>query len=298
MPNDKTKLFFEAIAGPVLYDEVSPYRLMTKKLNDIDIDYFEGAVPLGKTVDKEIEIDIKHRILNDFVTYGNELLTNRAQTIEKVVVQNVRKLVAGYSDRSKALRDLNTSFGQMHQFVRKQLCFVPIPMYDNAELQELYAAAKRVTLLERVTGGNDKDVIKYYHALIEHCVWACRMLLRRRAGQFLMQMVDVLSREFDMRSCWATSYNDEPESKQKNDLPKELLPMVEPMAKHVHDVWMRTRMEQGWTYGKERNDNEKKHPCLVPYEELPEEEKDYDRKTSIETLRFIIGHGFRIEKDS
>ena len=88
------------------------------------------------------------------------------------------------------------------------------------------------------------------------------------------------------------------ESKQKNDLPKELLPMVEPMAKHVHDVWMRTRMEQGWTYGKERNDNEKKHPCLVPYEELPEEEKDYDRKTSIETLRFIIGHGFRIEKDS
>ena len=115
MPNDKTKLFFEAIAGPILYDEVSPYRLMTKKLNDIDIDYFEGAVPLGKTVDKEIEIDIKHRILNDFVTYGNELLTNRAQTIEKVVVQNVRKLVAGYSDRSEALRDLNTSFGQMHQ---------------------------------------------------------------------------------------------------------------------------------------------------------------------------------------
>ena len=156
---------------------------MTKKLNDIDIDYFEGTVPLGKTVDKEIEIDIKHRILNDFVTYGNELLTNRAQTIEKVVVQNVRKLVAGYSDRSEALRDLNTSFGQMHRFVRKQLCFVPIPMYDNAELQELYAAAKRVTLLERVTGGNDKDVIKYYHALIEHCVWACRMLLRRRAGQ-------------------------------------------------------------------------------------------------------------------
>ena len=37
-----------------------------------------------------------------------------------------------------------------------------------------------------------------------------------------------------------------------------------------------------------RSDDLKTHPCLVPYEELPEEEKEYDRKTSIGTLKLII----------
>lgn len=79
-------------------------------------------------------------------------------------------------------------------------------------------------------------------------------------------------------------------------LPKELLPLSELIAENVHNVWMRTRMEQGWTYGPERNDDLKQHPCLVPYNQLPEEEKIFDRNTSLETLRFIIGHGFEIRK--
>ena len=77
-------------------------------------------------------------------------------------------------------------------------------------------------------------------------------------------------------------------------LPKELSSLVEQMAKNVHEIWAETRISQGWTYGSERNDAEKKHPCLVPYEELPEEEKVYDRSTSIETLKFILKAGFDI----
>ena len=77
-------------------------------------------------------------------------------------------------------------------------------------------------------------------------------------------------------------------------LPKELNSLVEQMAKNVHEIWAETRISQGWTYGPERNDAEKKHPCLVPYEELPEEEKVYDRNTSVETLKFILKSGFVI----
>lgn len=292
-----SKDFFEAIAGPILYDEQSPYRLMTHKLNDIDTDYFEGATPLGKTVDKDIEIDIKRRILNDFVTYGNKLLAEKSEDIQHVIINNVQELIDHYDDKDKALCDLNKSFDYLNTFVRKQLCFVPIPMYDNSELRELYVAAKRVTLLEKVTGGNNKDVIKYYHALIEHTVWACRMLLRRRAGQFLMQMVDVLSHKFSLDSPWTTTYNETRQKDYSDKLPESLLPLAELMAENVHKVWMQTRIEQGWTYGPERDDAEKTHPCLVPYNQLPEEEKVYDRNTSIETLRFIISHGFRIEKE-
>lgn len=79
-------------------------------------------------------------------------------------------------------------------------------------------------------------------------------------------------------------------------LPKELAPLLEAMAKNVHEVWAQTRIEQGWQYGPERDDNKKLHPMLVPYEDLPEEEKEYDRNTSVETLRFILASGFEIKK--
>lgn len=79
-------------------------------------------------------------------------------------------------------------------------------------------------------------------------------------------------------------------------LPQELAPLVEKMAKNVHEVWAQSRMSQGWTYGKVRNDEQKKHPCLIPYEELPEEEKEYDRNTALETLKLITKSGFNIYK--
>ena len=78
------------------------------------------------------------------------------------------------------------------------------------------------------------------------------------------------------------------------ELPKDLEMLVEQMSKNVHEVWAETRIKQGWTYGEQRNDDLKTHPCLVPYEELPECEKEYDRNTSVETLKLIMKLGFKI----
>lgn len=79
-------------------------------------------------------------------------------------------------------------------------------------------------------------------------------------------------------------------------LPEELNILAEAIAKNVHEVWSAGRIADGWTYGEERNDALKHHPCLVPYEELSEEEKDYDRRTSQETIRLILKLGFKISK--
>ena len=79
-------------------------------------------------------------------------------------------------------------------------------------------------------------------------------------------------------------------------LPVELNELVEKLAENVHEVWAQSRMDQGWTYGPERNDVLKHHPCLVPYDELPEVEKAYDRDTALGTLRFITKSGFKITK--
>ncbi len=80
-------------------------------------------------------------------------------------------------------------------------------------------------------------------------------------------------------------------------LPQELNELVEKMAKNVHEVWAQSRISQGWIYGPERSDALKHHPCLVPYEDLPEVEKAYDRDTALGTLKFIVKAGFKITKD-
>ena len=72
--------------------------------------------------------------------------------------------------------------------------------------------------------------------------------------------------------------------------------LVEQMAKNVHEVWAKTRIEQGGRWGEKRDDEKKCHPCLVPYEELSEEEKTYDRNTALETIKLILKLGFKISK--
>ena len=76
----------------------------------------------------------------------------------------------------------------------------------------------------------------------------------------------------------------------------EILIISEAMAKNTHEVWAAGRMAEGWSWGPVRDDQAKKHPGLVPYEELSEEEKEYDRRTSMETLKLLLSLGYRLEK--
>ncbi|MEA3411594.1 MAG: RyR domain-containing protein [Pseudomonadota bacterium] len=94
-----------------------------------------------------------------------------------------------------------------------------------------------------------------------------------------------------------TRYHPEPIDTAEIQLPESLLALTERLAGNVHDHWARDRMNDGWSWGPERNDAEKRHPCLVPYDELPESEREYDRTTAMETLKAIIALGYRIERD-
>ena len=92
------------------------------------------------------------------------------------------------------------------------------------------------------------------------------------------------------------NYVPQPMDTSDIQLPEELNVLIEQMAKNVHEVWAESRIAQGWSYGEERNDTLKHHPCLVPYEELPEVEKAYDRDTALGTLKLISKLGFKITK--
>ena len=79
-------------------------------------------------------------------------------------------------------------------------------------------------------------------------------------------------------------------------LPKELDDLIETLAKNIHDQWALGRMKEGWQYGPERDDSKKFHPDLIPYEELPDSEKEYDRASAIASLKLIIKFGYEIVK--
>lgn len=92
-------------------------------------------------------------------------------------------------------------------------------------------------------------------------------------------------------------YNPEPIDTSKVSLPKELFELTEKIAENVHENWSVGRIADGWVYGETRDDMKKTTPCLVPYSELTEDEKAYDRNTALETLKLIILLGYKIEKD-
>lgn len=45
----------------------------------------------------------------------------------------------------------------------------------------------------------------------------------------------------------------------------------------LHAEWCKEKIRDGWNYGKIKDPEKKEHPCLVPYEELPEEQQVKDR---------------------
>lgn len=80
-------------------------------------------------------------------------------------------------------------------------------------------------------------------------------------------------------------------------LPEELMALTEKIAENVHDVWAAGRLAEGWTYGEKKDDEKKTTPLLIPYSELPENEKEYDRNTALETIKLIIKMGYSITSD-
>lgn len=290
----KQDTFFDTIAAPVIYEDNSPYRQMMNRLNYIGLFPYSDRWA-DRHVDEKFVNEARRQTIDEFREYADSL-QEKSDAIEHRIVDDVYRIVNNYKNEEDAIRDLKITMFKLNRFVRNQLLFIAVPKYSLRDVNYLHAKAKRESLL-RSKDGNDKYVQMFYRVHMKHTVWVCRQLTRRKAGQFLLHMVDVISQNFSLGFPKATMLEETGKSLRKDALPEDLGPLVELMAERVHDVWMKTRMEQGWTYGEERNDLLKTHPCLVPYDELPESEKVYDRKTSAESLLFIMNHGYNIVKE-
>jgi RyR domain len=90
------------------------------------------------------------------------------------------------------------------------------------------------------------------------------------------------------------SYTPKPIDTSRVKLTPDILKLTERLAKNAHDVWARQRLADGWQHGPKRDDAKKKHPCLVPYDKLPESEKQYDRNAAMESIKAILASGYQI----
>lgn len=89
-------------------------------------------------------------------------------------------------------------------------------------------------------------------------------------------------------------YNPQPIDVEEIKLDADLEELTEAIAENAHDIWARARMDEGWIYGRVRDDATKRHPDLVPYAQLPESEKEYDRLMAMNTLRLVRRLGYDI----
>jgi class 3 adenylate cyclase len=89
-------------------------------------------------------------------------------------------------------------------------------------------------------------------------------------------------------------YKPQPIDVSDIELDDSLQGLVEKLAKNTHDIWAVQRHADGWCFGKERDDAQKQHPCLVNYADLPEEEKEYDRKVSAGVIKTMLKMGYKI----
>ena len=107
----------------------------------------------------------------------------------------------------------------------------------------------------------------------------------KRSGNYMV----LASKEF-------APYNPQPINVEDISLDADLIDLTEAIAENAHDIWARARMDEGWTYGPVRNDALKQHPDLVPYAQLPDSEKEYDRLMAMNTLRLVRRLGYDIDQ--
>jgi len=92
------------------------------------------------------------------------------------------------------------------------------------------------------------------------------------------------------------NYKPQPIDTSAVDMPREVEQLAEVLARNAHEIWAQQRLQDGWRWGEKRDDIHKLHPCLIPYEQLPESEKLYDRAIAMETVKAILGLGFSISR--
>ncbi len=152
-----------------------------------------------------------------------------------------------------------------------------------AEVVQHFGQVEQICTWQEIVEGSSDELAKFLHNAYsvrygDSRTWAnlsetYRDANRGAADHLGVKLASIGYWVADDPSNWGRSVDLTVDSEAK-----ELMAILE------HKRWNAERLLNGWKYGKVRDDRRKIHPCLVPFEELPENEKEKDR-TNITDLQ-------------
>ena len=189
------KKAFTNIISTVITLPSSPYQHMMRKVNAIDTDYFESITRDENILSPELNLELKDKVLNDIDEQTNRLLFD--SDLMEQILADTRSCLEKEGNAETARQKLTDTAQELLKYAQDRLLFIPTPKYEDEELNRLYEQAKKVTLLEHIAQNNRKDIINFYHALMDRTEWECKALVERKTSQFLTKLAERLTETAD-----------------------------------------------------------------------------------------------------
>ena len=181
-----------AIIFSVLDQYDSPYRTLLRKVNNIDVEYFDHIDLNSEVLNPQLTLDAKEKIINDVQALADNILTSElAQKLATEINLKLQKKNNPNFDEQllkKTIFSLNHDIIDLHD---SYLAYSTEPSsYDNNNLQKLFKKAQEITWLESILNTNKEDIKDFHDSLMNNIFWECKKLIVKRYLEFIRMMLD------------------------------------------------------------------------------------------------------------
>lgn len=146
------------------------YPQFMKKVNDIDVDYFEDIARDLEEIPKELNFELRDKVLEDLKQYAMQLL-------EESNIKRRIKEVMEESDETTAETAIEQTRKMLHSYIYASSILNGGSDITEDDLQRMYSEAKKQDLWERIVGSNKKDITEFHHALMNKTYEQCKDVL-------------------------------------------------------------------------------------------------------------------------
>lgn len=176
-----TRVLSQSIYDIVAKEVDALYPQFMKRVNDIDIDYFEDIELSSEVIPKELNLGLRDKVLDDMNQYAMQLLEG----------SNIKDRIAAMMEDTNA-STAKEAFDGAKELIRNSVhakCILNGSSdITEEELQKMYKDAKKRDLWEIIMQNNKKDIIEFYHALMDNTYEQCEDVLYNNVISFLSNL--------------------------------------------------------------------------------------------------------------
>ena len=173
-----TKELSQRVYDIVVEEVDAMYPQFMKRVNNIDVDYFEGIFRDSEVIPQELNFELRDKVINDVKQYAMQLL-------EEANIKKRIKAALEDPDTTTAKEALDHAKKLIRSYVYASSILNGSSDITEEELKRMYIEAKKRDLWERIVQTNRNDVIKFHHALMNKTYEQCKDILYESIESFL-----------------------------------------------------------------------------------------------------------------